>query len=1100
MLKDRRIALSCGEGKTNSIKYKLVSQEDQVEFIDNDYKSLYGDIIASQDEPTLLQFWLKALALGGVFGYSAVDLKNNVNIISQKSGPVERAFSNLPEDKRAIIDKNKFTLFIAKPKRKLDTKTKEQLEHDFLRMLKDPAHPDEAMHQLATKYATTITDIPYKLHSEFIAGLFGVDVEQTEKSAITLTFVFLPRFMNIPQLESSTEEIDYILQTHADIYQQATGSPIDPKAALHFIGIGSNGNALYGLLHTIFSSLASKRGEKLADYQHDLLDAMDTAIGYSADERKAVLRCIEELTEVAQSIGLPKFVASWAEYRSDISGKLQSWFSNRERMKRQLASQVERIKEDIAKIQQDLQLVVDNPIGLIDNLTVIARLLKANDMSFSKTSLMEATLSDILVAANAWYQEFWPEIRTAKKLKMRKYDRKKYLPSFDNRIQSLPKFFGEQKPEQFARLKNTKRLLLGYQQDMITLGDKLAVSVRQADNLEPKDIERFLSWTRKTASLRNSRATGNKIALYLGLGFRQLEKNQHYWVSPFYKSSAVNIIPCPDITSNQLAGIWQICRNWLTSIAIEPVNYDELVEMNELWRRLAAILISYQKTPSPITKEELQASLSLPSRDFLGFFDSLTPVALQRLTQTHIGSNFKGLLAPFSRQTIKAVSFLQAQNGEQCAVLMDTENDQFKLQLNTPELVIEPLDEEELKNPKLITINKSTAKIRYSTQRFQPLKGPILHIITSPRDNQYQYLWSFTHKTKRKYTDLKMGGSFIMVERTYKLDWTGDQPQLVRAKSEMFVSIPFTFLPPEQAKTPTSFIPGSGIPFGDDRYMGIRQGELSVQYEIIQVRAKQYWTLAAGTIHDSRFKSLALAVDRRRQEQIRGTYSMPSHRVMRLREQLVGRLRSKIDSLALKYNAKIVYGANRISPEMDRVYTAVQRGNAWPDLSDVTRAAHVASWGKTTLQPGLLIRTGAVEETCDRCKRRFRSLIDKEQSEYQLEKLPGQSAIRVVKLGDRRLYVLSDRESLKPYELSLAIRRFMFPLEDSPVMEFAHVSLKKNAPVFVCPFADCNYATNSSKQAAGNIALLGAIKDQVEKGEKVEYESAVRAYKRIEKV
>lgn len=1093
-LHDQRIAQSGGLGSTRSIKYELTAPlrvyQAVVDAIENDGRQLYGDNISTTTHKTVIRFWLQALTLGAVFGYSAIDLQKNVDLLSAKKSAFEKAFVKIILKNE--LDMAKWCAFVAKPKRGLETKTHNRLMQDIFRLLNKPETPSEAINKIAKEYADNIVNIPYNDHPAYIVGLFGASIEQIERPTVNLTFVFLPSLLDNHVSSTPTEQIESALNMQSLLYGNATAASIDTKTALQLIGIGNNGNALYSLLHGVFKNLAIKNGDELKEYKHNLLDAMDTMISYTQTERTMVAEHIDELGVTAKEIGMPCLVGSWADYRSDISGKIQSWFSNRTRMKNELTTQIAQLGQDLSILREHLDAINNFPKQFGVNVDTAKRIVQRmqsaglDQIGFNDIIALQSLLSEIRRDANFWYQEFWNELRAAKKIKARKLDLKKQLPSLFSSLQNLPRFFGELKPQQFERFRQTKKLLNDYRQDMLTIGDELVGNLSKMETIEPKDLERFLDWARKAQS-KEGRIIGNRIAILCGIKLKQLDDKQHYYISSFNKDSVLQKVESPTVSSINLHAVWRVYSDWLKLITLVPESNIDLHDANELWRRLIPIFMQYSKTDK--VDSDLFTKFSQESQEFMLVFDTriITYPILQRLTQNHIASNFKGLLATLSRKEFIVRSCVQAQSGEQSTLLRDTKTGDFRMQINAniPDLL-------PMQSDTLVTICKSTEKQRFEIAKFKPNNGPVMNIKVPFREHHYklQFLNWFFAKPKRKKCELKMGGSFVISERVHKIDWTGDEPVLAIRPARIFASVPFTLIPPTTAEL--SFIEG--------RYIGLDIGASYVMYNVIEIKGKNARTIDKGIIEDNRFVLLAEAVAKHRIEQIKGTYTMPTHHVMRLREALVGTLQNKIHALALKHGAKVVYEGGGLTPDLDKVYLPLKRTDTWPDLTDVTRAAHKQAWGKGKLQTGLIVSSQATSQTCTRCKRWFQRQIDFDRKEpYKLESVPGMYFIKSARLEKARLYIYAEKNEVTPYELKLGAQRFMLPPEKGEALKLAGAEIPaghegSNHSIFICPFADCMHVSHSDRQAAFTIALRGYIKDHKPKGDEIDWEAEMQKF------
>ena len=1113
-LHDARLRFLGGIKSSQSFKFELASVNDNllqktIESIEHDSKCLFGDGLSAEEDITVLIFWLRALSLGAVFGYSAAELRNNVNILTGKDGVLDRVFNSITPAIKLQLDKQKWMLFVDKPKRGLADKSLERMQRDFFRILSDPENPKPEIQKLAKQYAEQIAEIPYNEHKQFIAGLFGIELledtsaQDDDRPDITLTFAFLPELEQKHKLTTLTEEIESVMRLRSDLLAQATGQTMDKKTLEHFIGVGSNGNALFTLLHGVANALITKEGQQLADYQTVILNNMDKIVGYTekgCDDW--ALGQIQALTQAAKELGPPKFTKSWGDYRSLISGKIQSWHSNRERMKKELYTQLALLREDARKLHDDLKAIKDYPASLYANADLLLSLLgdEGTMPSDMKITGIQGLLPDLRREANIWYQEFIPELRTIKRVPSRKsYNIKKHLPSLTANLQRLPLFYGENATSRFAKFKDTKKLLRFYLTDMLEIGDLLESNLDKGYELEARDLEGLLEWHRKSRSSQ-ARAAGSKIAMALNIKLRSMGPKEHYFIYRANHESGATTVETPSIQSRMLIDVWKVIWKWGEGLDVSHENLEALMEFNELWRRIIPLMIRFSPNDVDINK----AKLSPASQAFLAALRDKNVAVIQRLTQNHIASEFKGLLNILSRKEFISRSTIQTQSGDQCTVLMNPDisrHHKFRVQVNTA------IEFKPLITKKLVVVAKSTEKTRLEVKKFQPSKGPVFSIVTNinSKDAKHRIRYSqdwqqwlnwFIEKPQRKHCELKLSGSSLIVESTNKIDWSGEQPNVEIVSKRLFVSIPFTML-----------APGQPIEYEFRRYIGFDMGEYYMAYSVIEPTGQQVKIIDQGLVPIYGLNALYETIQNQLNRQMRGTFSMPSSKLSRLYEAKSGDLRRKVHSLAIQHKAKIVHEGGDLDNYMDRIYLPIKRADTWPDLTNVTRAAHVQSWGKTKVQTGILVGAQGTSQRCSKCRRWFKPLIDFEQKEpYAIgESVPKFKDIKTASIGNQRFYLLSDSEdqTLKPTQLASAIRRFMHPALDGDVIKFLGINLpaafkdeNTRHAVFVCPFMDCTNVSHSDRQAAFNIALKGYIKDYTPKSEdkKLDYDAEMQRY------
>lgn len=1099
-LHDRRIAHSGGSGSVRTIKYELVHNDPEIfdrvaEGVHRDYLRLYGtttldDYLAHDGEqpPNIVDFWLEALALGGVFSYSAGDtLTDMVNTARGQRGFHQELFAGIEDELREQFDREAWLAFFAKEKRGAADKPTEQIERQFLNTLLKPDEAEESVRALARRYAEKLPDIPYgEAQIIFACDLFGVDYQEIkrrvgvseETPTEKLTFIILPELETI-------ETTDYSRTQVFEQVESRLGKRFHQRAKLkEAIGIGSNGNAFGNFLGGLFTDLREGHIDKvLAD--------MQLIAGYNQDEVRDVQGRLERLHEMAATIGEPDIVPHWGEYRSDFNGKLESFASNRSRHKDTLNQQLAELTtelSDVIGLISELSQAGEKAGELLDGLEQVyqfaeraTRIVLGND----DHALLPILISDVRRNLNEWVQEHQEVLRAHYKRRSDKpITMQDVAPKLSKDLQRVSLFFGDSKLIKFAK---TKRAKQAFRQQTDIFAEALEQLLEAAEGnraIEPKYMEAFRRFA-EAASSKWGLSMVETLERATGVDTLRLQERERFHLSGFERGKYRQIeYGAPVVDDIRRACDW--LAQWQQATQ-DPTQHEQLLDAIELYKTLAALLAQASEEQEFHFGEHDFNELQLV---FLrNVHERLNAPSLNRFLQTLVAAELRGLVAILSRTQFVSRASVQGTNGMQAKLAVqggDFEDGSFKaddserFMMAFPNIEIE--DEAWSRVDWLV--DKSDNKQRVNVKQPRQATRPVLDIRTSKY--QLQFLRWFLRRPKTKHCDLTMQGSFTINERTYQIDWSGDEPVCELADNRMFASVPFTLIPPEE-KVP------SDRP-GVERYLGVDIGEYGLAWCVVEIEDDRADIVATGVVQHPQQEQLKEAVGGLKNQQRKGTFGMPSTYIERLRESLVGTFRNQIHSLALQYGATIVFeysvsafetGGNRIK----KVYDSVKRSDAWSNQTDETKMLHKQAWGDRTakgFKTGQEVSAAGTSQTCTKCKRWFAQELPegafKSGAQYKLYPVSGFDHLYEVPELNVKVFMRNSHDNeLSGDKLYGAVQEFMRPPEDSEAREFATVSgmpsklERGNSAVFVCSFSDCHFVTDADIQAAFTIALRGHI-------------------------
>ena len=1086
-----------------TIKYELSHPDSGVtrkvaEAVHGDYLRMYGltdldEYLAhdGQQPPNLIDYWLEALALGGVFAYDSEALNGMVNNIRGAKNLQEQLFEAMEPQLQEVFDKAQWIGFFTKEKRAMDEKGRDQIQQQFLSKLKKPDQADEPLRTMAERYADGIGEVTYgEEQIRFACDIFGIDYDGIkqqsgatgEEPSEKLTFLFLPEMNPVDTTGWSRTQVFERVESRL---QDLLGDDARAKQAL---GIGSNGNAMS---HFFGASMGRLRENDL----QPLLQSMRAVAGYSAEDEEAVRPRLERLAELAREIGEPDVTNHWGDYRSDFNGKLESFASNRSRHKRDLDQQLADLQPELEQVTEMIgEVALEDKASreLQDVLKQICRFCEqARQLRLGNDdyALLPVLIGDARTQLNYWVQEYQERLKPHVKTKKGKpVTSKDVAPKLSKELQRVSLFFGDSKLIKFHKTKYAKQI---FQQQGAILADALGQLLAAADvgaQVDVRHVEGFRRFADKATS-DWGKSMVELLERALGVNTLRLDERERFYLSGFERGKFRQVSYAPVAVQSVVdAADWQ--KQW-QKVAGDVENYEQLLEAIELYKTLIALLAAAGPEDSSFRIEGHE--LNDLQRAFLGSVDGdgLNAAQLNRFIQTMVAAELRGLVAVLSRKGFIARSALQAINGQHSELVVSggeeqdgefVASDQEQFMMAFPNIGI---DGDWSHADWVFDKSTDAARVKFSSVR--KTAGPLLNIRSSKY--QLQFLRWFLRRPKTKHCDLSMQGSFTIAERNVAIDWSGEHPVCSTENTRLFASIPFTLVPPEE-KAPATRTEA-------ERYLGVDIGEYGLAWSVIEVDSKRVSRLRQGMIQHPQHLKLKTAVSGLKNQQRRGTFGMPSTYIERLRESLIGTYRNQLHALALQYGATLVFeysvsafetGSNRIN----KVYDSVKRSDAWSNRTDETRALHRQAWGERTgkgFKTGQEVSAAGTSQTCTKCRRWVgRELPEgvwRASASFDMQPVTGFD--NIYEVPDLGVKVFSRQgQTITGNKLRSAIDSFTRPPEDSDARRFVKASGfavkadRGNSAVFVCPFSDCHFVTDADIQAAFTIALRGHISTHYE--------------------
>lgn len=1081
-LHDARIAKSRGTNSIRSIKYELIHSDNQTfnaiyQAIRQDYHNLYGnisldDFLEKQDDRSILGFWLQSLAAGGLFSYKSSTLIALARHVQGKTSEGQQRYDSMPNNIKAAFNRDAWVEVFCKACRNHNPQT---LERKFNSTLVNPDNQPDFIPILRKSYIQGMATKNPEEQARIINTIFQIKIIPAHKNTTScLTFYIEPKLIINPA-SNKTELLKNIEASIQVFFQQTYQSEINDNQLKEMMGVGSNGNALSNYLNHFIGLLTADGGvEKLLDEMNDIRQ-------YSKDELGEVTMRLERLVNYVKYLPKPNFSNSWADYRSEITGRLESMLSNSFRRmnetKEQLQAQRNELSDKLLPIiiqktpNNNLIEETKNLITLYDNASPKPQL------NAIEVDVLQQELSSFRSKINEWYQAYFPEENEDNPFN-------KTYSKIAKDIKKLPNFFGESKYKQYMIYERALRVAHRGFELTTSLGNTIMSQINNDDTLTEKDLEALRKWQSKLNN-QNSLDWVNDLKHY-GLYLSQIGDFERFFIAKQSRNNKLKLIE--HSYKIPVAILWR-CINLIEVNEKDYVNKtSQAIDYLELLKCGIGILCRHIDKPKNIITllnkfqveyPEINAYLELLNTEPEGLH-------LSRILSAYLFAHIKGTLALVSRKTIIVRRCLATLSGDQASLLVKTNGQQDNNDLtNSLKQVIDmnnrkyaiQLEFGKDTDSNYIKIAKSDNNNRLSVVRYSPEKGVVLQVQSSKY--QIQFLDWFIKKPKHKTNTLSMSGSFLISEQTYAVSWSKSEPHFSpQDHPRIFLSIPFTILPPEQPPR------NNNIPI--ERYIGIDVGEYGLAWTIIEEGNENIRIIDRGFITDKQYDALQDSVRKWKNNQVTGTFSSSTTHLASLRESLVGSLRNQLHALMLKYNAKIVFedsisgfeeGGNRIK----KVYSTVKKADVYSN-TQADKAAMKQAWGDgRVFKSGMEVVASGTSQMCSKCHQDATSINLSKNVVVNTTDTQGIIRLNVDGISLFAFSNVQDYSRWKIIDYKKAIKGFMRPPLGSTVLESKDLRIDKNwlnkrgnSAIFVCPF--CQHISDADLQASYNIAVKGLLK------------------------
>lgn len=776
------------------------------------------------------------------------------------------------------------------------------------------------------------------------------------------------------------------------------------------------------------------RSGEFDDYIRRAKDFFD----YSDYDMSKIREKLNELSDYAKKVPAePELVTSWAEYRSDLGGTLESWYSNRESKQNDVTEQLKVCRKLLGEIYESLsddsgikEGILKETIEIID--TASARI----DRAF--TNELESYLATLRNDLNEYMQQ-------NKDVKLPK----DWQKNLSKHIQSSPLFFGENKLALWEQLKNLKALI---REDL----EKLEVILQgdfESYEITDKQVDMLAQLYNRITNGGNREVVAclKNIEKELGVKFTDRNDRATFNLTGYERGRYKELkIPNP----------------------IQIARLKEMSKLGELYKEV---------------KNAPQDDYNL--RD-VAQLSKVVVAAIVRGSEKErevnlLHSNLSGYANLISRDKFISRYQVQAVNGAQ-NLLAYNENGRYFYKFDDDKFAdIEKRDVSFAKQGNNFSIDSDVWT-----------KSPQIVPVMAVQSSRYQvqFLDWFFGKHQHKKCRLSAGGSFTIAEKACRINWRGNEPEVVDEKNDrLFVSQPFTINPPETRLADSEKI--------KNRFVGVDIGEYGLAWSLIEINGNEVNQLESGFIADNQQLTLKKDVKDLRERQVRATFNSPDTKVARVRESLIGSYRNLLEDLAMRKNARLSFeyevsgfetGGNRIS----KVYDSIKRGSV---ARKENNSENKQAWGNLKndefIWKAVEATAAGTSQFCTKCKN-WASLDLDESRDYTLEDY--QDGLFKIELNSGRSVRLfapnnSAGDTLKGKDIKTIksmIYKAMRPNDDGAGMEivkrlcdweqlsqdFGSGKKRGNIGIYVCPYIDCHHVSDADLQAAFSIAIRGAAK------------------------
>ncbi|MCS7092389.1 MAG: type V CRISPR-associated protein Cas12d [Patescibacteria group bacterium] len=980
-----RILLSGGK-IIRSIKYPIKPFSESPETINleklkdkiiNDDLKIRGDMnlndyleyTSKNNQPyTIFDFWIDSLKAGVIWQPDSKLLLDLVN------SPFEQIWQKVDQRIKGFFDKEKIKpLILQNEIRKTETTNKYSFRKKIASYLKAEYYHEEKYpskdYKILSPQAEGVVDFitnsffdengELKLYGKenqekFWLENFGIDKNIIESSKPRgelkyITFTIVPELVCINQDCSLEELVDKRQEWLKNQNQE------EDKLA-KILGLTNNFN---GFSNYFGKALKSLKEDKI----QDIFDAISFIQPPLHEKRDLVLSALAFLSDKARKLGDPLHTDSWENYRGFFGGKLQSWFSNHQKRKKELHKQTENFKDSIEKARSYLNTnsfpkEAQEEIELINTLLDrLEKFLSKGIKNEDNYQIFDSLLSSLKRLLNFSYQAYIQN-EEEKEDEEISVNRSRHFSGLYEKIYKPVTFFGKAIRKRNKKIVyKTIPILESGIETLTSLISSLSKDfspketfekVKKKQETEETVYRKCLNffWRKYTDKSVNSSVFRDQYIKIISSEaksptLQDIEKKKNHKKYTFYRSAyATGSVSQIEINSeNYLESFEKLTLDMIRYL----LEFDKAKLLNDPkilldWIELAKTTISHLIRFN--TQDEFSTSnLDLKNFEKANLYTELFSLEIAKksefsfIVQSLVLSEIKGAATLYSKKEYVAQYSTQVIGSNEKFKLFYKPSDQ-QIQLSQNLANSQPTSPERkmLMRPHLYLVDTShlvdTTKtkkglspnaLRLDKESFEPVfiseedMKETFRLSSSPY--QLQFLDKYLYRPKGwENVNITLSEWNFIVEKRYEINWDlGNKlpvltPAKIKNKSgkkwveRVYLSIPFK-LSASKKNNQTSKL--EEIAKDDSSrinypLLGIDVGEYGLAYALTFIQDSKIDIIETGFIEDQNIANIKDEFAKIQQKAKEGAFDEEDNTVSLVRENAIGALRNKVHAIAIK--------------------------------------------------------------------------------------------------------------------------------------------------------------------------------------------------------
>lgn len=1086
----------------------------------------------------LFDFWIDSLKCGVIWQPSFNNLKNLIEKIYLNKTISEEIFDNsIPEIKK-FFDKNKFIENFILRTGIRENKSKKSFEKDLIKSLNDEFNKEEINKEaqdLIDKIINTffnenkLKKLTIEEQNNLWLNKFNIDKSKLKTKILkyNYTFFIIPELINFKE-----NNLENLLNIR---YEFIKNKNLNIEILQEILGLENNFNSFSNYFNEIIKNLQN-------DEYNLIYEDFISFYKFTNEEKEKILQSLKYLSEKSKQLGSPQILnLSWADYRSILGGKIQSWFTNYLQRKEKLEEQLNRLKENINKTKEyllenfqkntDLKEILEEIIYFLDKLFELSEVSKINNLFFDIHSTCKLKI-------NNFFQ------KNIKQNEDDTVESNENLKGIFEKIYKPLNFYGQSRRENNIKIINslqTVELGIIYTKKILNFL-KNDLDFNKEENFEEiyrKNLN-FL-WNKLKENSLNSKNFKSKykeiiiknLNSYSNIKFEKIIKRPSYYV--FYKSiysKGTNL----QIEFNKEINFKNIfienineLYNFLINLEDKKIITDKnlLLDWIELSKNISSYFIKFTNIEKINLKEIFKDKdlnfFSNIAKYFETFGNVVEKQGLSYFIQSIFFSEFKGAATLYTKNKYLAKYNIQIIHSNEKFPLYYYSNNlkNHNKLLNPKDLIREKhnyfvsLKKIKSKNKDLefLLLNKDNFQKIYNS--FEDNKNDLLKLESS--FYQIQFLEKFIYKPKNwENSKIELSEWSFILEKEYEIKWDLENKIPIlneiqnSKKNKLYIAIPFKISSyqkeyEEIKKSKENYI------------LGVDVGEYGIGWVLINYKNKELKIINKGFFVSKNIAKIKDEFSKIQKKSQKGIFNESSNLISEIRKNAIGELRNKIHSVFIFYHSKNIcyeYSINAFetgSGKTTAIYKSIKKSDTL-SIIDADKKEQMHIWGKKLnreIEIGKNLSSYASSYICSKCGKSLYQLKETDLENNEIKIIEREGNILKIKTPYGNVYAYSLKKEHKVdfifnktkssfKELQKIIKDFARPpLNNNSEVIRKFTNLKENeidilhqkrgsSCVFVCPF--CLHVSDADIQAALMMSIRGVINNETKsKGEKIDY-------------